>query len=163
VLDALLDAGADLGLALFGGRALHALRLENSFGAWLREYTPDTTPFQAGLGRFIDWDKSDFVGRDAAHKLRDQPCPHGLTTLVVDALDADAVGDEPVLEGDRVVGYVTSGGYGHTVGQSIALAYLQPALATPEATLAVEILGERRAARVSPEPLYDPSGAAMRS
>jgi dimethylglycine dehydrogenase len=163
VLDALLDAGADLGLALFGGRALHALRLEKSFGAWLREYTPDTTPFQAGLGRFVDWDKEDFVGRDAAHKLQGEPCPHVLTTLVVDALDADAVGDEPVLEGDRVVGYVTSGGYGHTVGQSIALAYLEPALATPGATLAVEILGERRAARVSPEPLYDPSGAAMRS
>ena len=77
--------------------------------------------------------------------------------------DADAVGDEPVLSGDRVVGFVTSGGYGHTVGRSIALAYLEPGLAIPDADLTVEILGERRSARVAPESLYDPSGARMRS
>ena len=143
------------------GRCM-SLRLEKSFGAWLREYTPDYTPFQSGLARFIDWRKGDFVGREAAEKLRDQPCSHVLATLVVDALDADAVGDEPVLSDDRVVGFVTSGGYGHTVGKSIALAYLEPDLAMPDAALAVEILGERRAARVAPEPLYDPSGARMR-
>jgi dimethylglycine dehydrogenase len=151
----------DLQLRHFGGRALHSLRLEKSFGAWLREYTPDYTPFQSGLGRFIDWQK-DFVGRAAAAKLRDQPCRHVLATLVVDALDADAVGDEPVFSGDRVVGFVTSGGFGHTVGKSIALAYVEPDLARPDAALGVEILGERRTARVVPEPLYDPSGARMR-
>jgi dimethylglycine dehydrogenase len=162
VYDALLRDGRDLGLRHFGGRALHALRLEKSFGAWLREYTPDYTPFQSGLGRFIDWQK-DFVGREAAQKLRDQPCSHVLATLVVEALDADAVGDEPVLSGDRVVGFVTSGGYGHTVGASIALASLEPELASPGADLAVEILGERRAARLAPEALVDPTGARMRS
>jgi dimethylglycine dehydrogenase len=162
VYDALLRAGEDLGLRHFGGRALHSLRLEKSFGAWLREYTPDYTPFQSGLARFIDWQK-DFVGREAAQSLRDNRRTHVLTTLVVDADDADAVGDEPVLSGDRVVGFVTSGGYGHTVAKSIALAYLQPNLATPDATLEVEILGKRCPARASPEPLYDPSGARMRS
>jgi dimethylglycine dehydrogenase len=163
VYDALLRVGEDLGLTHFGGRALQSLRLEKSFGAWLREYTPDYTPFQAGLARFIDWDKGAFVGREAAETLRDQPCSHVLTTLVVDALDADAVGDEPVLEGDRIVGFVTSGGYGHTVDKSIALAYLESSLVTPDAVLTIEILGDRRAARVVPEPLYDPSGARMRS
>jgi dimethylglycine dehydrogenase len=162
VYDALLAAGEDLGLRHFGGRALQSLRLEKSFGAWLREYTPDYTPFQSGLARFIDWQK-DFVGREAAAKLRDQPCSHVLATLVVDAGDADAVGDEPVFSEDRVVGFVTSGGYGHTVGKSIALAYLEPDFATPDAALAVEILGERRSARVSAEPLYDPLGARMRT
>jgi dimethylglycine dehydrogenase len=150
-------------LTPFGGRALHALRLEKSFGAWLREYTPDHTPFQAGLARFIDWQKGEFVGRDAAQKRRDQPGERVLATLVVDVLDADAVGDEPVLAGDRVVGFVTSGGYGHTVGASIALAYLEPGLATPDAELAIEILGDRRPARVSPGPLHDPTGARMRA
>lgn len=163
VYDALVRAGEDLGLSHFGGRALHSLRLEKSFGAWLREYTPDYTPFQAGLGRFIDWRTGDFVGRDAAQKLRDQPASHDLTTLVVDAQGADAVGDEPVLSDDRVVGFVTSGGYGHVVGKSIALAYLEPALVRPDATLAVEILGDPRPARVAPEPLYDPTGARMRT
>src|SRR5690606_38720821 len=163
VYDALLAAGEDLGLVHFGGRALNALRLEKSYGAWLREYTPDCTPQQAGLERFIDFDKGDFVGRDAALRQRDQEPSYRLVTLVVDAADADAHGDEPVLAGDRVVGFVTSGGYGHTVGASIALAYVQPAHATPGANLGVMILGDVQPARLAPEPLYDPSGARMRA
>ena len=139
------------------------MRLEKSFGAWLREYTPDYTPFQAGLARFIDFEKADFVGREAALKLREAAPSYHLVTLVVAAADADAWGDEPVLAEGRVVGFVTSGGYGHTVEQSIALAYLEPAFATPAAELAITILGEDRPARVAPEPLCDPSGARMRS
>ena len=161
--EALVEAGGDLGLVHFGGRALNSLRLEKSFGAWLREYTPDYTPAEAGLARFIDFDKGDFVGREAALRQRDEPPRQHLVTLVVDAADADAYGDEPVLAEGRVVGFTTSGGYGHTVGQSIALAYLEPAFATPDAALAVTILGEDRPARLAPAPLYDPSGARMRS
>jgi dimethylglycine dehydrogenase len=163
VYDALVRGGEDLGLVHFGGRALNALRLEKSFGAWLREYTPDYTPQQAGLARFIVFEKGDFIGRDAALRQRDEAPSHRLVTLVVDAADADAYGDEPVLAEDRVVGFVTSGGYGHTVGASIALAYLEPACAVPDAALAVTILGEDRPARIAPQPLYDPSAARMRA
>jgi dimethylglycine dehydrogenase len=162
VYDALVRAGEGLGMVHFGGRALNALRLEKSFGAWLREYTPDYTPEQAGLARFVDFEKRDFIGRDAVLKQRDEAPSHRLVTLVVDAADADAYGDEPVLADDRVVGFVTSGGYGHTVGASIALAYVEPEYATPDMPLRVTILGEERAARIAPEPLYDPSGARMR-
>ena len=95
--DALVQAGADLGLVHFGGRALNSLRLEKSFGAWLREYTPDYTPRQAGLDRFIDFGKDDFIGRDAALRQREEEPLHRLVTLTVDAADADAYGDEPVL------------------------------------------------------------------
>jgi dimethylglycine dehydrogenase len=163
VYDALIRAGSDLGLVHFGGRALNALRLEKSFGAWLREYTPDYTPQQAGLARLIDFDKGDFVGRDAALRQQGEAPSHRLVTLVVDAADADAYGDEPVLADGRVVGFVTSGGYGHTVGASIALAYLEPACAVPDAPLAITILGEDRPARIAPRPLYDPGGAKMRA
>jgi dimethylglycine dehydrogenase len=162
VYDALVRAGEDLGLVHFGGRALNALRLEKSFGAWLREYTPDYTPQQAGLARFIDFDKGDFIGREAALRRRDEEPSHRLVTLVVDAADADASGDEPVFAGDRVVGFVTSGGYGHTVGASVALAYVEPRYATAGAELGVMILGDLRPACLTPEPLYDPSGARMR-
>jgi dimethylglycine dehydrogenase len=161
--DELVRAGAEHGLVHFGGRALNALRLEKSFGAWLREYTPDVTPAEAGLARFVDLDKGDFIGRAAVLRQQDEAPRHELVTLVVDAADADAYGDEPVLSDGRVVGFTTSGGYGHTVGKSIALAYVEPAFATPEAALAVTILGEDRPARLSPAPLYDPSGARMRS
>jgi dimethylglycine dehydrogenase len=160
--DALVQAGEDLGLVHFGGRALNSVRLEKSFGAWLREYTPDYTPQQAGLTRFIDFEKGDFIGREAARRQRDQEPSHRLVTLVVDAADADAHGDEPVLAGDRVVGFVTSGGYGHTVGASLALAYVEPTYATAGAELGVMILGEVRSVQVTLDPLYDPSGARMR-
>ncbi len=161
--DALVEAGADLGLAHFGGRALNSLRLEKSFGAWLREYTPDQTPLEAGLDRFIDFGKGDFVGRAAALRQREERPGRRLVTLVVDAADADAYGDEPVLADGHVVGFVTSGGYGHTVEKSIALAYLDPAHATPDAALEVTILGDDRPARLVPASLYDPTGARMRS
>jgi dimethylglycine dehydrogenase len=163
VYDALVQAGEDLGLVHFGGRALNSLRLEKSFGAWLREYTPDYTPRQAGLDRFIDFGKRGFVGREAVLRQRDGEPSHRLVTLVIDADDADAWGDEPVLADDRVVGFVTSGGYGHTIGASIALAYVEPTFATPDAELGVMILGDVRPARLAPGPLYDPGGARMRS
>jgi dimethylglycine dehydrogenase len=159
---ALYEALVGAGAQHFGGRALNALRLEKSFGGWLREYTPDYTPVEAGLARFINFDKGAFVGREAALRQRDDAPRQRLVTLVVDAVDADAHGDEPVLAEGRVVGFTTSGGYGHCVGQSIALAYLQPEFATEDAALAVTILGEDRPARFVPEPLYDPSGARMR-
>ena len=161
--DALVAAGADLGLVHFGGRALNSLRLEKSFGAWLREYTPDYTPFEAGLERFLDLAKGDFIGREAALHQQGEPPSQRLVTLVVEAADADAYGDEPVLAEGRVVGFTTSGGYGHTVEKSIALAYLEPAYAAPEAELEVTILGDDRPARVVAASLYDPSGGRMRS
>ncbi|MEX2647815.1 MAG: FAD-dependent oxidoreductase [Alphaproteobacteria bacterium] len=160
---ALIGAGEDLGLAHFGGRALNSLRLEKSFGSWTREFTPDYDPFQAGLGRFVAAAKNDFIGRDAALAARDRGSERVIATLVLDDHGMDAWGDEPVLHDGKVVGWVTSGGYGHTVGASIALAYVPPALAKPEVVFHVELLGETIPARFQPEPLVDPKGARMRS
>ena len=159
--EALVEAGADVGLRPFGMRAMMSLRLEKSFGAWLREYRPDYTPAETGLDRFVAFKKNDFIGRDAAAAERDTPPARRLVTLVVDATDADAVADEPVWHGDEVVGFVTSGGYAHTVQQSVALA-LVPRTLGPDAALAVEILGDRRPARRIAEPLFDPMGERMR-
>jgi dimethylglycine dehydrogenase len=85
-----------------------------------------------------------------------------LVTLVVDAADADAIGDEPVWHDGKVVGWITSGGYGHCVGKSIALGYVPAALATNAAAFEVEILGERRRAVLAEHPLYDPRGDRLR-
>ena len=164
--EALREAGAALDLRPFGMRAMMSLRLEKSFGAWLREYMPDYTPAETGLDRFVAFQKSDFIGRDAAAAERATPPPRRLVTLVVDAADADAVAadavaDEPVWQGDEVVGFVTSGGYAHSVQQSVALA-LVPRATHGDAPLAVEILGERRRACIIAEPLFDPQGARMR-
>jgi dimethylglycine dehydrogenase len=86
-----------------------------------------------------------------------------LITLAVDAKDADAIGDEPIWHGDKVVGWVTSGGYGHTVGKSIALGYVDNAVVAETAGFAVELMGERRAAVRSAGALFDPAGLRMRA
>jgi dimethylglycine dehydrogenase len=160
--DALVAAGADLGLVHFGARALNSLRLEKSYGNWAREYRPIYTPAEAGLDRFVDLSKPDFVGRDAALRDRAQGPARRLVTLVVDAGEADAIGDEPVWHDGAVVGWITSGGYGHCVGKSIALGYVPAAVAGAASGFEIEILGERRAATVAPEPLFDPAGERMR-
>ncbi|MCB2099804.1 MAG: GcvT family protein [Rhodobacterales bacterium] len=163
VYDAVVAAGADLGLVHFGGRALNSLRLEKSFGSWTREYTPDQTPWEAGLGRFVKLDKGPFIGRDAARAASGTPPARALVLLAVDHAGADATGDEPVLRGDDVVGYVTSAGYGHTVGRSLALAYVDRAVAGEVDGFTVEILGDPRPATRLAQPPVDPSGSRMRS
>ena len=154
--------GADFGLAHVGTRAMNALRLEKSWGTWAREYRSIYGPYAAGLGRFVSLKKPDFIGRDAAMRERDAGPALRLITLDIDATDADALGDEPVRLDGKAVGWVTSGGYAHHVRRSVALAYVPAALAEADAGLTVEILGDQRAARRVPAPLFDPDGLLMR-
>ncbi len=160
--DAILAAGEELGVVHFGARALNSLRLEKSFGNWAREFRPIYTPAEAGLDRFVDVAKRDFIGREAVLRDRAQGPARRLVTFVVDAGDADAMGDEPVWHDGTVVGWITSGGYGHCVGKSIALGYVPATLATAAAGFEIEILGERRTASLAREPLHDPAGERMR-
>ncbi len=161
--DLLHEAGRAHGLRNFGGRALNALRLEKSFGTWAREFRPIYGPYEAGLGRFVHLDKPEFIGKAAAAAERASGGVRKLVTLVVDADDADAMGDEPIWHRDKVVGWVTSGGYGHTVGRSIALGYVENAVAGETSGFAVELMGERRPATRSPGALVDPQGLRMRA
>lgn len=159
---AIREAGRDLGLVLVGARAMDSLRLEKSYGRWGAEYTADTTPYEAKLDRYVRLDKGDFVGRDALLRSREERLRYSLVTLTVDAADADCVGSEPVWYDGRVVGSVSSGGFGHTVGRSIALAYVTPEFDRPGDGFAIEILGEKRAARLEARCLFDPDGLRMR-
>jgi dimethylglycine dehydrogenase len=158
----LLAAGAALGIRNVGLRALNAMRLEKGFGTWAREYRPIYGPFEAGLGRFVNFGKGDFIGRDAA--LRDKAAGPKLklVTMIVEEFGADALGDEPVAVDGQTVGWVTSGGYAHWTGKSIALAYVPAALAGRNDAFAIEILGQPRRATIAAEPPFDPAGARMR-
>jgi dimethylglycine dehydrogenase len=138
------------------------MRLEKSFGNWAREYRPIYTPAEAGLDRFADVAKPEFIGRAAVLRDRAQAPARRLVTFVVDATEADAIGDEPVWHDGEVVGWITSGGYGHCVGKSIALGYVPSAVATASSGFEIEILGERRPASLAPQPLHDPTGERMR-
>ena len=161
--DLLHEAGKAHGLKNFGGRALNSLRLEKSFGNWAREFRPIYGPYEAGLGRFVHLDKPGFIGKAAAAAEKASGGVRKLVTLAVDAKDADAIGDEPIWHGDKVVGWVTSGGYGHTVGKSIALGYVDNAVAGETSGFAVELMGDRRGAVRSAGALVDPQGLRMRA
>jgi dimethylglycine dehydrogenase len=159
----LMDAGAPLGLKQFGMRALLCLRLEKSFGTWFREYRPIYGPFEAGLGRFVDLKRGGFIGAEAAAAEKASGGKLRLSTFAVEATDADAIGDEPIWREGQVIGWVTSGGYGHCVDKSLAMGYIDKAHAEAEAGFEIEIIGERRSAVRLAAPAYDPTGAAMRS
>ena len=73
------------------------------------------------------------------------------------------MGNEPAFDGDRLIGITTGGAYGHTVGKTVAFAYVEPAFAAPGSTFEVAILGQRRQATVQAEPLYDPENARLRA
>ena len=155
-------AGTDLGLKNFGMRALLCLRLEKNFGTWYREFRPIYGPFEAGLDRFIKLDKPDFIGKAAALKEKQDGPKRQRVFMVVDALDADVMGDEPIWVDGKVAGWVTSGGFGHFVNQSLAQGYLPTELVKPGVKLEIEILGERRPARLQMDPPFDPEAKRMR-
>jgi dimethylglycine dehydrogenase len=160
----LLEAGRDLGVKEYGYHALLSLRLEKSFGIWSAEFTQDRTPRMTGVDGWIAWDKGDFIGRKSALADSKRPPPERqLVTLQIDAIDADATGYEPVWRSGAIVGFVTSGGYGHTLGKSLAMALVAPEAAEIGAELSVHIVGVERNARVIASSPYDPAGKAMRA
>ncbi|MEP7244907.1 MAG: FAD-dependent oxidoreductase [Gammaproteobacteria bacterium] len=161
--DLLVDAGREYGLKPFGGRALNTLRIEKSFGTWAREFRPIYGPREAGLERFVDFGKGNFIGRAAALEEKENGGALRLTAFTVDAKDADAIGDEPIWHDGKVVGWVTSGAFGHSVQQSLALGYIPASLAGVDSGFEIEIIGERRKASPRAAPLLDPSGARMRA
>jgi dimethylglycine dehydrogenase len=159
----LTQAGSAHGLKPFGGRALNSMRLEKSFGNWAREFRPIYGPYEAGLGRFVNMDKGDFVGREAALAEKHAGGALRLLAFAVDAADADAIGDEPIWHEGSVVGWVTSGGYGHSVGKSLALGYVPAEFAASSGTFEIEIIGDRRPAVRLDAPAFDPQGTRMRA
>ena len=159
----LLEAGRDLGLREYGFYAMNSLRLEKSFGIWSCEFTQGYTPGMTGMDRWIAWNKGEFTGREAALAEREKnTAPHKLVTLEVDALDADASGYEPVWKGGRRVGFITSGGYGHHAGKSLAMALIDVEHAQTGEELHTHVVGVERGARIIASSPYDPGGAAMR-
>ena len=161
--EALMAAGEASGIANFGTRAMDSLRLEKGYRAWGTELTTEVTPLEAGLDRFIRLDKGDFIGREALVEAKRKGFKWKCVCLTVEADDTDAYPNQPVLVDGKVEGIVTSGGYGHVVEQSIALAYVNLPYTAPGTALAIDILGQLRPAKVVEAPLYDPENLRLRS
>ncbi len=159
----LLEAGVDFEMREFGFYAMNSLRLEKSFGIWNAEFTQDRTPAVTGMDRWIDWTRDDFIGHQAAAKEKSAGTPsQTLVTFEIDAEDADASGYEPVWQDDQQVGFVTSGGYGHYTGKSLAMGLLRSDCAQTGTSLAIDVVGKRRTATVLSEAAWDPLGKKMR-
>jgi dimethylglycine dehydrogenase len=160
--DEVMRAGDEFGIVNFGMRALLSMRLEKNWPTWFRELRPIYGPYEADAGRFVDLKKNDFIGREAAAREKADGGKLRRVTFVVDAADADVLGDEPIWSDGKVVGWVTSGGYAHYVDRSLAQGYIPRELAENGGGFEIEIIGEKRPARIQAEPLFDPEGLRMR-
>jgi dimethylglycine dehydrogenase len=156
----LLAAGENFGIKEIGSNAVLSMRLEKGIGIWSREFTQSYTPGMTGLDRWIDWSKADFIGKDAA--LNAKTSSRVLAMLEVDANDSDSHGFEPVFKNDRVVGMTTSGGYGHRLKKSFAIALIDRPHAVEGQQLTVHIVGKAQSAVVVGLSPYDSSGNKMR-
>jgi len=158
--DTLMSAGRPHGLTPGGYKAIESLRLEKGYRVWGSDVTSIDTPFEAGLGFAVRMGKGDFIGRDA---LEAAGAPtRCLVGLVLDDPRVVALGSEPVRVDGRVVGRVTSGGYGYTVGHSIAYAYVPADDVEEGRRVEVVVFGRVVGARVTSEPLFDPTNARVR-
>ena len=138
--------------------------LEKGYRVWSSDITPEETPFEAGLGFCVRLDKPDFIGRAALAAAKEGgPPARRLRCLVLDDPRSVCLGNEPVRIDGRILGRVTSGGYGYAVGASIAYAYLPAAQAAVGTRVEVDVFGTWVAGTIKAEPLYDPRGERIRS
>jgi len=166
LFDLIWDAGKEFDMRMFGFRALITMRLEKNFGTWYREFRPIYTPLESGMERAMKFDH-EFIGRAAVEAEMKTGPARKLVMFRVDVdkdKPADVLGDEPVFHNGEVVGWITSGGYAHYSGVSLALGYIPSALAAEGTTgFEIEIIGNMRPAHLQLEPVLDPSGSRMRA
>ena len=162
--DTLWEAGEPEGIIAGGYKAIESLRLEKGYRYWSAEISPDYTPYEAGLGFAVKLDKSDFIGREALLKQKGEGLKRKLCCLTLSDNRVVALGKEPLRTQDgRIVGWVSSGGYGYSVGQSIVYAYLPIECAKEGTQLEIEFFGEQVGATVVKSPLWDPKGERIRA
>lgn len=159
--DTLWEAGQGSGIVAAGRGAFNSLRLEKGYRSFGTDMTCEHDPYEAGLGFAVKMDKGDFIGR-AALERRAADVTRRLTCLTIDDPRSVVMGKEPVYDGDRPVGYVTSAAYGYTIGKGIAYAWLPAELATTGRTLRLGYFDQRIPAVVAEEPLFDPSMQRLR-
>jgi len=164
IFDALMEAGADLGLKPFGIRAMDSLRIEKSYRLIGTELSIEYAAYESGLDRFVHPNKGDFIGRDALVRWREKGFANRFVTLEVQGvLDADPLGNNPIYANGSLVGRATGGNYGFRLERSLALAMVRPEHAEPGTELTMDILGERHDVTVIPESPYDPENERLKS
>jgi len=161
--DTLWEAGQPEGIVAAGYKAIDTMRLENGYRYWSGKITPDYTPYEAGLGFAVKLDKRDFIGRDALLKHKEAGLKRKLCCMTLSDSRSIALGKEPIRAGDKIIGWVASGGYGYSVGKSIVYAYLPIEYSKAGTKLEIEFFGEQVGAEVAQTPLWDPKGERIRA
>jgi 4-methylaminobutanoate oxidase (formaldehyde-forming) len=169
VYDVLVAAGEDLGLRHAGYHAMDSLRLEKAYRSWGHDLGGEDTPLEAGLGFAVRLDKTmPFLGREALLAQRETPLRRRLVVFVVDDPEPLLYHDEPVWRDGALVGRITSGAYGHTIGRAIGLGYVEHADGVSDRFVEtgrweIEIACERTPARAQLTPPYDPKSLRVRA
>lgn len=169
VYDALMAAGAPDGIRPVGYRALESLRLEKGYRAWSSDITPNDTPFEAGLGWAVKLgSNTPFLGRDALTAQEGQPLTKRLVGFTLDDPGIVLLGRETILRNGEPVGYLTSGGFGYTLGKGIGYGYVRNPDGVGDDWLVdgsyeLVIATERSPAQIALGPLYDPQNLRVKS
>ena len=159
---AITNAGAPLGLQDFGSFALNVMRIEKGYHAWSADFGTEYTPFDAGLQRFIAFEKPSFIGRDAVVAMRSQPADWRFLGFEIESPDADALPSDPITRDSEVVGYVTSAAFGYRTGKRLALGYIKNGAGGPGDVFVIDVLGRPcRAIGISPH-VYDPRNSRLK-
>jgi len=159
--DSLWAAGAEHGIVAAGGAAYDSLRLEKGYRLWGQDIHTEYHPLEAGIGFAVRWAK-DFQGKAALEAVRDRGVTRRLVPILLDDPLAVVLGKEPIRAGREVVGYVTSAGYGYSIGRGIAYGYLPVELAAAGTSVEIEYFDQRYPATVATEPLVDPKGERLK-
>jgi dimethylglycine dehydrogenase len=163
VYRAVMDAGDAHGISDFGMYALNSLRMEKAYRGFGTELTNEISLIEADMPRFAALEKGEFIGREGLLRRIRDGIKTKLACVSIDTAQHDVIGQEPVYHENRIVGTVTSGGYGHSVAKNLAFVYVEPALARAGAALQIEMLGSRYSAEVLPDCAYDPLNSKMRA
>jgi dimethylglycine dehydrogenase len=163
LFDTLFAAGEDLGLKPFGIRAMDSMRLEKSYRMVGTELSIEYSAYESAMDRFVKPDKGDFLGREALLAWEKAGRNNRLVTLEVhDTDDADALGNNALLQDGELIGRATGGGFGFRVDKSLALGMVRPDLAGPGTEVDIEILGKTYRATVIPDSPFDPKNERLR-
>jgi 4-methylaminobutanoate oxidase (formaldehyde-forming) len=170
VYDAIVAAGEAFGLVHAGYHAMNSLRIEKAYRHWGHDIGEEDTPLEAGLGFAVAWDKADFIGRDALLRQRERGVTRRLVQFALRDPEPLLYHNEPIWRSGRIVGYLTSGMFGHTLGRAIGLGYVSDpdgGLVTPDFVMAgtyeLEVACERFPATATLKPLYDPKNERIRA
>ena len=159
---AICQAGTRHGLVDFGSYALNAMRIEKAYHGWGAELGVEYTMFDAGLEKHVDFQRTEFIGREAVLRQGATGPEWRFVKLIVDIADSEPMPGDPILHRGNCVGYVTSASCGYRIGKVVALGYLQGSVPLTGLDLEIEILGKGRRATISEKAFYDPENHRCR-